>query len=301
MPHELVVPIDGSPLADAAVPHALALAKRMGATLVLLHAQDPGVDSASTRCTRLWLEHRVEAAAKADVPVIGEFRQGRPAETIVACAEERAVRLVVCTTHGSGGWAPRWLGGVAQAVIRSAPCPVLALSEAAAARPPGARRILVLLDGSEASSRIIPDAVDLARALDADLELFQAVTPSWLAEALFGPAGAERDRFGIDALATHAKLSLDRVAARLRQDGLVVATSVCVHLNPVRAILQRIDESEADMVAAATSSRGADRLVFGSITDAVMRTGGRPTLVRSAPGSFAGELAHLRAQAAAGG
>jgi nucleotide-binding universal stress UspA family protein len=297
VPKELVVPLDGSPLADAAVPHAIELARRLGATVTLLHVHESGLDSAMARCSRIWLDDRARASGETGVPVRTEFLTGRPADAIVAFAKERQASLVVCTTHGAGGWAPRWLGGVAHSVIREAPCPVLALSEAAAARAPGVHRILVLLDGSEAAERVIPDAMELARACDADVELFQAVAPSWFAEALFGPAGAERDRFGIDALAAHAKRGLDRIAARLRSGGLVVEAAVCVHLNPVRGILQRIDESGADMVAAATASRGAARLVFGSIADAVMRTGGRPTLVRPAKWSVAGELAHLRADA----
>lgn len=300
MTKELLVPLDGSPLADAAVPHAIALAQRLGARVRLLHAHDPGADSAVARCTRVWLEHRASAATTPGVPVVADFRTGRPDETIMACAEERQARLIVFTTHGSRGWAPRWLGSVAQGVMHGAPCPVLALSEAAAARPPGARRILVLLDGSEASARVIPDAVELARALDADVELFQVVAPPWLGEVIFGPAGAERDRFGIDAAAAEAKRRLDRVATELRQSGLVVSTTVSIHLNPVRAILQRIDESDADMIAAATFSRGAGRLVFGSIADTVMRTGGRPTLIRPATSSIPKELAHLRAASAGG-
>jgi nucleotide-binding universal stress UspA family protein len=296
MPKDLLVPLDGSALADAAIPHAIQLARRMGGSVTLLHAHRTGLDSAMARCTELWLAHKASEVRAEGIPVVAEFRSGPPAETIVACALARQSSHIVCTTHGAGGWAPRWLGGIAHAIIREAPCPVLALSEVAAARPPGARRILVLLDGSEASQRVIPDAVDLARAFDADVELFQVVAPSWLAEAIFGPAGAERGRFGVDGLAAHAKHSLDRIAGRLRHEGLVVETGVSVHLNPARAILQRIDESDADMVAAATCSRGAARLVFGSIADTVMRTGGRPTLIRPAEWSVTGELAHLRAE-----
>jgi nucleotide-binding universal stress UspA family protein len=296
---ELLVPLDGSALADAAMPHATHLARRLGAAVTLLRVHDPDLDSAIMRCERLGLEQRATSAGASGVSVTAEYRPGRPANVILACAKERHVSLIVCTTHGAGGWAPRWLGGVSHAVIREASCPVLALSEAAAARTPGARRILVLLDGSEASTLVIPDVVELARSLDADIELFQVVAPTWLGEVIFGPAGAEADRFGVDALATQAKHRLDRTAAQLRHDGLVVTTTVCVHLNPVRAILQRIDESDADIVAAATFSRGAARLVFGSIADAVMRTGGRPTLIRPAEWSVAGELAHLRADSGA--
>ncbi|HLA90489.1 MAG TPA: universal stress protein [Gemmatimonadaceae bacterium] len=294
---ELLVPLDGSPLADAAVPHAVELARRVGGALHLVRAHvpaaaiasppeaaifipDPSWDVQLREDTRTWLAQRAQEVRKRfDLPTSFELCVGTPVDEIVRVAEERAVRAIVCSTHGLGGWAPHWLGSVADGVIRRAPCPVFAMSEAAVARGEEIRKLLVLLDGSDVSEAIVPHAAWLARAFGAEIHMLRVVAPPWVGDSLTALTAGEEDPFGVDAFADAAKRTLEQITSALRRKGFSVTSTVQIHLSPARAILEHINETNPDAIALATYGRGLSRLFLGSVADKVLRAGGRPTLL----------------------
>jgi nucleotide-binding universal stress UspA family protein len=246
MPSELIVPLDGSSLADEAIAHAAEIARRTDGTLhlVRVHAPltmtvfpsdagvsipDPVVDERIRSDAEEWLSRRALSVSKLnDVPVTSELRIGVPEAEIVLAASERHSRLIVCTTRGSGGAASSWLGSVADSVIRHAKCPVLAMSPDAVKRDVSLRSVLVLLDGSEASGAIIPHAAWLSHAFGAEIDYLR-LTPA--------PE------------------------------------------NPSAAIHEYIQRTQPDAVALATHGRGLSRIFLGGIADDLVRTCGRPVLV----------------------
>lgn len=297
MRSELLVPLDGSPLADAALPHAVELARRLGGTLHLVRSHvpaaaiasppeaaifipDPSWDVQLREDTRTWLAQRAQEVRKRfDVPTTFELCVGTPVDEIARVAAERRVRAIVCSTHGLGGWAPHWLGSVADGLIRHAPCPVFAMSEAAVARGDQIRRLLVLLDGSDVSEAIVSHAAWLARAFGAEIELLRVVAPPWVGDSLTALTAGEEDPFGVDAFADAAKRTLEQITSALRQKGFAVQSTVQVHLSPARAILEHVKAKDPDAIALATYGRGLSRLFLGSVADKVLRAGGRPTLL----------------------
>lgn len=294
---ELLVPLDGSALADAAIPHAVDLARRIKGSLHLVRVHtpaatiasppeaaifipDPSWDAQVREDTRTWLSQRAQEVRKSmDIPVTFELRVGSPVDEIAETAAERRVKAIVCSTHGLGGWAPHWLGSVADGLIRHASCPVLAMSEAAIAREGEIRKILVLLDGSDVSEAIVPHAAWLARAFDAEIELLRVVAPPWVGDSLTALTAGEEDPFGVDAFAEAAKETLGQIATALHQKGFTVVSTVVVHLSPARAILEHLKRTNPDALALATYGRGVSRLFLGSVADKVLRAGGRPTLL----------------------
>ncbi len=305
---ELLVPLDGSPLADAAVPLAVDIARRLkgGIHLVRVHTPfvafspgadtmapipDPSLDERAREESRTWLIRRAEQLrASADIPVTADLRVGAPVEEIVAAATDRRVQAIVCSTHGLGGWALRWLGSVADGVIRHAPCPVVAMSEASVARPTDIKKVLVLHDGSAVSDEILPHAAWLARAFGAEIELLRVVAPPWVGDSLTALTAGTEDPFGVDAFAEASKIALEAIAAKLRREGLTVHSTVEVHLSPSRAILEHIERTNPDAVALATYGRGLSRLLLGSVADKILRAGGRPTLFFRPPRHLVGIL-----------
>ena len=186
----------------------------------------------------------------------------------------------MCTTHGSGGWAPQWLGSVTDDLIRHAPMAVPAMSDSAAAcAAPGVlRSILVLLDRSATAAAILPNVRDVARVAGAEVQLFRVVTQHFAGDVLAEVSQAGNDRFGADATAIAARSELDGVADELRLSGLRATATVAVAGKVTRAILDRIATTQPDLVAMCTHGRGFSRLFMGSIADKVLRAGGRPVL-----------------------
>jgi nucleotide-binding universal stress UspA family protein len=304
----ILVPLDGSPLADTAIPHAVELARRTGAALRVVRVHepmvpmavdvppvaytDPRIEAEVIMTKRAWLDARAkELRSQTGLTVHAEFRIGAAGREIVAAASESDSTMIVCTTHGSGGWAPQWFGSVTDYVIRHTVKPVLAMSEAGAKRTTKPASVLVLLDGSELSESVLPDVKDFAKAFGAKLELYRVVVPPWVgdSEMVVSP---EIDRFGIDAFTNAAKSELDTIADDLREYGVTVKATVEVRNTPTRRILAHIEETNPDVVALATHGRGIARLLLGSVADKVLRSGARPMLCVRPQRAAAVEVVH---------
>lgn len=300
MARTILVPLDGSTASEMAMPHAANLARGIGASLHLVRVHlpvlayataeaavsipDPDLDAKVREASEKWLVAKAsEVKSNFKLGVTFEIRVGAPTDEVVRAAQERDAAFIVCTTHGHGGWAPQWLGSVTDAIVRHAPCPVLAMSEKAVAGPPQITNILVPMDGSGTAAAILPHVRDLARMMNARVDLFRVVAPPWVGDAFNALQSAEVDRFDIDPAADSAKVALERVARDLIVAGIHATSLVSVATNPTRAILDRIAEAQPDVVAIATHGRGLSRLFMGSVSDKVLRAGGKPTLCWRAP------------------
>lgn len=138
----VLVAVDFSPTSDVALEYATGLARRVGATVHLLHvvesplaagplspevyiaatpfARNRLIDEAAARLARL-----VGSAQRELLHVTSEVRVGSAADTVCSVAEERHSDLLVIGTHGRTGLAHLLVGSVAEQVVRQAPCPVL--------------------------------------------------------------------------------------------------------------------------------------------------------------------------------
>ena len=142
----IMVPLDGSPLAESALPVAMALAEKFGSQIILLRVLDvlPTILRFQAEVLPRWMaearEHiyqEVEDYLEAqrgklreqgfDVQVL--LRETSPAEDIINAALVDGVDLIVMSTHGRGGLA-RWsFGSVADKVVRHSPCPILLIRQ----------------------------------------------------------------------------------------------------------------------------------------------------------------------------
>ena len=138
---KILVPLDGSSLSEAALPHACVLAKALQAQVLFLRVvvfpdQDLGdipieyaASSEVLAEMKRYLEHVATNLRRAGVAVTCYAVSGRVADTILDFAEHHAVDLIVMSTHGRAA-ALRWLmGSIADKVIHSAHIPVLLIRE----------------------------------------------------------------------------------------------------------------------------------------------------------------------------
>lgn len=294
----ILVPVDGSPLAERALPIALDIARRAGGSVTLLRAHVPLAIVGATAegvftqdmlkaddALRARAKEYTEALAKRlgaewGVRVEARVEDGAPAGTITDVAESVNAGLIVMTTHGAGGFAPGWLGSVCDAVIRHSHRPVLALPEndAHAHRAFTPKKIMLPLDGSARADGIIPAARDLALLFGAELDIVRMVAPYVPGDVVTALAADRPDPYGIDAEAARAKEEIDRVVEGLKGLGAKAKSTVRVELSPVRALLAHIKETDPDCVAIATQGRGLSRLFVGSVADKLIRGAQRPVL-----------------------
>lgn len=297
----LLVPLDGSALAERALTWATALAKRTRGELLLLRVVPPTPAPVSAGEIPRLERKLIEAAQRyldqcasriTGVQVRTRVALGDPASVIVATAEEERHDLVVMGTHGRDDL-QRWLlGSVADRVVRSVTGPVLLITPGASdplpallagARAPG--RLLVPLDGSPLAESILPVAGELATALDAELLLLRVTPP--LADV--APLVPVPDFYvGVDLVAVQAEIEreetdyLEGVAERLRAKGQRVSTLRRTGA-PAETIVAVAEQEGALLIAMSTHGRsGIGRWALGSVASRVLHTTGVPLLLRRA-------------------
>ena len=171
----VLIPLDGSPFAEHAIPWATVLARaaraKLRLTLVHQPPEPPPADRATRRLyTRIQLALRksqrdyLRAAAtkiKAEGPVriTSATLHGTPGPALAKYVDEVGVDLVVMTTHGRGGLERAWLGSVADHLVRALEVPVLLIRPVeGTAVSPRVEEILVTLDGSRRAEAVLPPA-----------------------------------------------------------------------------------------------------------------------------------------------
>jgi nucleotide-binding universal stress UspA family protein len=289
MPTTILVPLDGSPLAEQALPYGQRFASAGSSRLVLMRAAEaswvPGhhpaiTEAEATGNAQAYLGKVAAGLAAAGHEVETIARCGEPAREILAQAV--SADLVVMATHGRSG-AGRWIyGSVADEVLRHTPVPVVIVPRDAAPPWPTDRapRILATLDGSATSEAVLDPLLKLATLLRANVILLQVV--DWPPVTLTPDNGA---RVGLPSEKERATREyLERAADPLRTSMVSVRVRAEVGRTPA-AIVHLAEVESADLIAMATHGRGGlARLVLGSTATATMQRSHIPLLlVRALP------------------
>lgn len=139
----ILVPLDGSQIAEQALPHAEELAKTFGSRLTIISVVEPYVIALPTTPAPVpaynidtdmdalvaerddYLQMIKKEAADRGVDVEIALRRGRPADEILHFAKENQASLIIMTTHGRSGIRRFIYGSVAERVLHSTEVPIL--------------------------------------------------------------------------------------------------------------------------------------------------------------------------------
>jgi nucleotide-binding universal stress UspA family protein len=298
--HEkILVPLDGSELAQIALPYAEKLAGKLGYQITLIYVSG-SIDDQYHHMHQFYLQKMAETARQAAeihvenlevkaIKVETAILLGDPAEQIVDYADKEGVGLIIMSTHGRSG-IKRWaMGSVADKVLRATKQP-LALIRAKRARPDAPERnilskILVTLDGSKQSEAVIPYIEELASKLKADITLLQVVLPDYNLSTTGEPEYGVYSEKHLESIQALAREYLENIAAQLKQRGINAKPEVALG-TAAETIIKFADAIAADMVALSTHGRsGVSRWALGSVAERVLRAGDTPLLLVRTPGS----------------
>jgi nucleotide-binding universal stress UspA family protein len=269
----VIVPLDGSELAEQALPFATAIAGGLGVPLELLRVVPAGTAGAEDDARTYLNQVRDRVGDHAQVMI----QTGQPAAQIVAVAEAANEPLIIMTTHGRGGIGRVVFGSVADKVLRGVSAPLLLIrSGTPATTQANVQTIMVPIDGSAFSEVAIPYAELLARVFKAEVRLVRVIEATYVTTGtVLAPAAAAE---AIPEV-REATEYLAGVAQRLRDNGIRVQTQVLEGF-PTNQLLAYEKESGADLVVMATHSRtGLGRLVYGSVAERVLNNGAVPVLM----------------------
>ena len=210
-------------------------------------------------------------------PINVEYRarQGDICEEILAMAGEIGTDLIVMGTHGRTGM--NWLlsGSVATAVLRRAPCPVLALRSSAARKLGEARVILHPTDFSENSRPALKVARSLARDLGAQLLILHVTPPAILMD------GTVTGEFGPAAY----RAFLEELRGQLDGPDLKYPVETRLILGLDREeIVRTAEEVGCDLIVMGSHGRtGLGRLLMGSVAESVLPRANCPVMIVKLP------------------
>jgi len=288
----ILVPLDGSSLAEQALTVADQLARRVNARIILVRApnMEPAYATAESAYGLIYREQalgRASAEAKDYLKSIQSLQavrghtvatvvvEGDAASAVVDVASQIKADIITMSSHGYSGLTRWLLGSVTEKVLRASTCPVLVVRSR---RP--IQRVLVTLDGSELSERSLAPALDVAQALGAQVSLLRVV-PEFRVEQL---RDLDEFEYGlgprlVEEMHADAETYLRRVAGSFAERGIAVTSEVRFGA-AAAAILSYAENHAIDLIAMATHGRsGVQRWVYGSVTEKVLRAGEYSMLV----------------------
>jgi len=292
----ILVPLDGTSFAEQALPWAVPIAKRFGASieLVTVEVPPPLVFPDVNFITPLseaelgYLDRvadRVRDQGVTDVNI--EVLEGNAPVAIEERRAQIGADLTVMATHGRGPIARSWLGSVADQFVRRTEAPALMVRPSADTETvdlsvePEIGSIVVTVDGSELSETAIPYASELARMYEAQLTVVRVIEYPRHTESVYLPDAVEAIEEHLEESRVATEKELERMVATLDAEGAGPVrhkTKVVVHA--AEGILDLAEASEADVIVMASHGRGGvRRLVLGSVTDKVLRGSTHPLLI----------------------
>lgn len=299
MTSRLLVPLDGSALAESALAWAISVAQP-GAELLLLRVVPPPgalrdavgnlLVSASEFADRYrsdareTFDHAESTTAIPDGLTVEEIvvASADPAGAILRVAAERDASMIVVASAGRGSLGRITFGSVADRIARQADRPVLVVraAERAGQGAVQVNRVVVPLDGSPVAAAAIPPATGLARSLGVGVALVTAVDTdrsTSLARVYASSFSEELHQKLVKQEATFAGEMLDGVAAEIRKGGIPV--SVAVIDGPAAASIADVTQSGDLIVMMSHGRGGVQRWLIGSIAEKLVREAPVPVVL----------------------
>jgi nucleotide-binding universal stress UspA family protein len=212
------------------------------------------------------LEQLAESSGRTADEVNIQVEDGPPAEVIVTVANDLGADLVVVGSSGASGLRRLFLGGVASKVVREAARPVLV------ARPsPASKRLVLGADFTPPSEKAARVAAEETRRRAASLTVIHSVEVLAPEVALGEPAAVPPVPFGaypVEQMHETARQRLKTLVASLDVPGEIAVADG----PPAQAIIAQAQQIDAELVVVGTAGRkGIDRLLLGSVAQAVVR------------------------------
>lgn len=295
---KVLVPLDGSELAERALSPALDIARERDAEILLLsvptyHYDVPPLPTGygpvtSGRIVDLshddasaYLANLRRQARCRDCRIQTVVAEGDVAGCIVDTAAAEQVDLIVMTTHGYSGFTRWMLGSITERVLRGAPCPVLVIREAISFC-----KALIPLDGSSLAEEALEPGLELARILSCQVTLLLADQGEDLGpveQGLLQMASAGACQELVEQAENRLIYYLECLAQKHRSPDFALET-VVTRARPAEAILAYAEAEEIDLIIMATHGRtGVRRWVFGSVTEKILRQAGRAMFIVRPP------------------
>jgi nucleotide-binding universal stress UspA family protein len=293
----MLVPLDGSKIAETVLPYARFIADRFNLPVELLAALDIAglgthISVGQSRFLSTLVEDTMQSSeaylkriahtfAGADVKRTVE--KGRAADIIVDKARADGGMLIAMATHGRSGLNRWMLGSVAEKVLRGSTNPLLLIRAIEHSKPDRTvflKSLIVPLDGSELAESVFPTVAACAKNLDLAVILFRSYIIPY---AIYG-YGNGYYAINVEQLtaemADDARTYLEEKVAEIKTLGVERVSCVAKEGLSADEIIKLAHETPDSLIAMCSHGRsGMKRWALGSVTETVVRHSDAPVLI----------------------
>jgi nucleotide-binding universal stress UspA family protein len=282
---KILVPLDGSRVAEQILPYARLWAKTYAIPLELLRVDDPDIRPPfwPPLPSRDYLKEVSARYLPVLQPVASIEQVGKPAEVIVERAEADPACLIALATHGLSG-PRRWLlGSVAGKVARGTTNPLLFIRPTEGMDPATdieLKTVFVPLDGSGLAEKVLPHILPLVKKMKLEVHLVRVYTlPAdayVVGDGVFMQALAQQR----EMMKNEAETYLEGKTQQLRAEGLDRVISTAIEGDPAGEIIDLACKTPNNLIAMSSHGRsGVGRWILGSVTEKVIHHSRDPVLI----------------------
>jgi nucleotide-binding universal stress UspA family protein len=284
----ILVPLDGSQLADCVLPHVVAIARSFDAEVTLLRMLEKNQANISAQLFDLlnWQINKTKAALYLDkiqaqlqtsnIRVQTEVLEGLIAEGITGYAQNQQMKLIILSSHGRHGLTQWGISSIAQKIILSAQTSLLIVRahqyvghSDELTEIPVYRHILVPLDGSQRAENVLPIVTQLANFHKSQIHLVQVVqTPEMARQMPPVREDIELSKRVVEHNREEAKRYLEQLKTRSYLEGIAIQTHLISSDNAAVALHQLADQEQIELVAlSAHGYSGNHQWPYGSMVN----------------------------------
>ncbi|MCK4331456.1 MAG: universal stress protein [Dehalococcoidia bacterium] len=279
---KVLVPLDGSELAERSLRYADKIAGSNGGE-VILFTVSASSDDRLERPMKAYLDLNAKELQSQRIRASTAIAYGSVADEIIDFAHKSKIDLIIISTHGYSGIKHWMMGSIARKVLYGTHVPVFLVKS----RSPKVSRvkfekILLPLDGSPFSETSIPHVEQLMRGTQAEIILLRVseppIVPSDRSPAIKPSWEQYRDMLMAEVQQQALKY-LEKVKAGFEGRGMKVKSEVLLG-KAIESILQVARKENADLIAITTHGRtGVSRWVYGSVVNRVVEESLQPVLL----------------------
>jgi len=296
----ILVPLDGSQLADCVLPHVAAIARSFDAEVTLLRMLEKNQAGTSAQLfdllnwqinktkVTLYLEKAKACYQESGIRARTVVIEGLVADGITEYAQNQGMKLIVLSSHGRNGLTQWGISSITQKIILSAQTSLLIVranqygshSDEVSVTPVY-QRILVPLDGSQRAENVLPIITQLAQFYKSEIHLVQVIqTPEMARQMPPTPEDIELSNRVIKRNQEEAERYLEQLKSRSYLEGIAVQTHLLINENAAVALHQFVEQEHIDMVALnAHGYSGNHQWPYGSLVNNFIFYGKVPLLI----------------------
>lgn len=284
----ILVPLDGSQLAECVLPQVVAIARSFDAEITLLRMLEKSQAGASAQLfdllnwqikktqATLYLEKTKARLQESGIRTQTAVLEGLVAEGITEYAQSCGAKLIILSSHGLSGLTQWGISSTTQKIILSAPTSVLIIRAHQCEPPSGElsetpvyQRILAPLDGSQRAENVLPIIKQLAHYHRSQIHLVQVVqTPEMARQMPLAREDIDLSNRVVARNREEARHYLEQVKSRSYLDGISVQTHLITGDNAAAELHQVVEQEHIDMVTlSAHGYSGNQQWPYGSMVN----------------------------------